>query len=224
MSFIVAIDGPAGAGKSTVARRVAEHLNMALVDTGAIYRCVGIQSLRQNISPEETERLGELAARLRIEFRRLNGVEGVFCEGEDVSTLIRTPDVAKAASAVASRPPVRRALLELQRRLGRDAPLGAVLEGRDIGTVVFPQANVKVFLTASAEERARRRHEELSGKGIVTTYDLVLADQIARDSEDENRAVAPLKPAADAVRVDTTGLPTDAVVDRIVALVHARKT
>jgi cytidylate kinase len=224
MGFIVAIDGPAGAGKSTVARLVARRLGFALVDTGALYRCVALQAVRRGIDPDDVSRLGETAASLAIAFSAgEDGANLVSCDGEDVTHAIRAPDVSRMASVVASRPSVREALLELQRRLGREVPHGAVLEGRDIGTVVFPSAEAKVFLTASPEERARRRFAELAARGVATTFEAVLADQIARDREDENRAVAPLRPAPDAVLVDTTGLPTDDVVGRIVALVNARR-
>lgn len=219
MSFILAIDGPAGAGKSTVARQVAERLGFALVDTGAIYRCVALKARALGIDHSEERRLGELAASLRIAFLLAHGVNRVFLDGEDVTEAIRAPDVSRGASSVSSRPAVRDALLELQRRLAREAPAGAVLEGRDIGTVVFPAADAKVFLTASPETRARRRFSELAAKGVDTTYEAVLADQVARDHEDETRAVAPLKPASDAVLVDSSGLPADVVVGRICALV-----
>jgi cytidylate kinase len=224
MGFIVAIDGPAGAGKSTVARLVARSLGFALVDTGALYRCVALQAVRRAIDPDDVTRLGDTAARLSIAFSAgEDGANLVSCDGEDVTHAIRDPAVSRMASVVASRPAVREALLELQRRLGRAVPHGAVLEGRDIGTVVFPAADAKVFLTASPEERARRRFAELSARGVATTFAAVLADQIQRDREDETRAVAPLKPASDAVLVDTTGLPTEDVVGRIVAIVNARR-
>jgi cytidylate kinase len=224
MSFIVAIDGPAGAGKSTVARLVANQLEMALVDTGAIYRCVALRSLRECVAADDSPRLALIAGQIRIEFQRQGDGQQVVCDGEDVTQAIRSPEVTRASSAVASRPDVRQALLELQRRLGREAPKGAVLEGRDIGTVVFPAANAKFFLTASPEERARRRFEELTAKGVQTTYESVLTDQLARDRDDETRLVAPLKPAADAVRLDTTGLAVDQIVERIVAFVRHRMT
>jgi cytidylate kinase len=222
MSTIVAIDGPAGAGKSTVARLVAERLGFCLVDTGAIYRSVALLARRLGIDDEDDSGLGELAARLRIDFHFEAHVNRVRVDGEDVTDAIRSPEMSRAASLVSSRPAVRTALLELQRRLARDEPAGAVLEGRDIGTVVFPDASVKIFLTASANERARRRYEELAAKGRQTTFEHVLSDQLARDYEDENRPIAPLKPAADAVGVDTTGLSTDEVVERIVGLVRRR--
>lgn len=219
MSFIVAIDGPAGAGKSTVARLVAERLGFALVDTGAIYRCVALKALRAGIDWTDEGRLGPLAARVHIEFHFEQHVNRVRLDGTDVTEGIRAPDISRGASLVSSRPAVRAALLELQRRLALEVASGAVLEGRDIGTVVFPEAEVKVFLTASPETRARRRFDELRAKGTETTFEHVLADQVARDREDETRPIAPLKPAVDAVRVDSGGLSTAAVVDRIRAIV-----
>jgi CMP/dCMP kinase len=223
MSFILAIDGPAGAGKSTVARLVAERLGFALVDTGAIYRSVALRALEAGLDCEDDAAVGQVAADLRIEFRLSGNVNHVMVDGVDVTQAIRHPQVSRLASLVASRPSVRAGLLELQRRLGKAERSGAVLEGRDIGTVVFPDAEVKVFLTASPETRARRRYDELLAKGATTTFEAVLADQITRDRDDENRAIAPLKPASDAVRVDTTGLDTDEVVARISALVESRK-
>lgn len=222
MGRIVAIDGPAGAGKSTVARRVADRLGFALVDTGAIYRCVALIAHRRGVDWSDGEALGEVAAALDIGFRLDGGVNRVLVAGEDVTDAIRTPEMSRGASIVSSRPPVREALLGLQRRLARREGQGAVLEGRDIGTVVFPDADVKVFLTASAETRARRRFDELRARGADVTYDAVLADQVRRDHEDETRPVAPLRCAPDAVRVDSSDLDTDQVVERIVTLVRGR--
>lgn len=223
MSYIVAIDGPAGAGKSTVARLVADTLGFSLVDTGAIYRCVAYRASESGIAWDDDERLGRLAEEIQVEFRLVDHVNHVRLDGTDVTEKIRQPECSRGASAVAARPSVRNALLELQRRLAKAEKSGAVLEGRDIGTVVFPEADLKVFLTASPETRARRRFDELQKKGSAVTFEEVLSDQIARDREDENRPIAPLKAAPDAIRVDTTGLPTEAVVDQIAALVRSRR-
>ena len=196
--MLVAIDGPAGAGKSTVARAVAGALGFTYLDTGAMYRAVALASLRGHGAPHLAE----------IGF----GDDGhVLLEGEDVEALIRTPEVSDEASRVASDPQVRRALVEVQRRLIGQADW--VAEGRDIGTVVAPGAEVKVFLTASPDERARRRAQEL-GADVQT----VLQDQTIRDQRDRSRAESPLMAADDAVEVDTTGLSIDEVVERIVAL------
>jgi len=222
--FIVAIDGPAGAGKSTAARRIAARLGFALVDTGAIYRAVALAASRQGISYDDDPRLGELLPRLTIRFEPLaGGGQRVLLSGEDVSAAIRTPPMSLGASAVSARPVVRAGLLELQRRLA-SAPenRGAVLEGRDIGTVVFPDADAKFFLTASPEVRARRRFEELRQKGDPQSYDEVLADQLKRDRDDSSREVAPLKPAPDAQELDTSGMELEAVVAALAAAVEER--
>lgn len=222
---VVALDGPAGAGKSTVARLVAERAGLALVDTGAIYRSVALEALRRKVSVDDGNALALIAAELapQLRFEMIAGTNHVFLRDEDVSAAIRTPDVSAAASSVSRHPPVRAALLELQRSLGRKEP-GAVLEGRDIGTVVFPDARVKAFVTASPEERARRRMKELDEKGLQEPYDKVLAEIVARDKQDSERAVAPLKPAPDATIVDTTSKTLDQVVSEVLALVEAART
>lgn len=218
MGFIVAIDGPAGAGKSTVSRLVAERLGFTLVDTGAIYRSVALQASQRGIPLDDDAALGHLAETIEVSYRLDADVNHVYVDGLEVTEAIRTPEMSRAASAVSARPPVRAALLSAQRRLANEAPNGAVLEGRDIGTVVCPDARLKVFLTAAVEVRARRRFDELAARGANTTFEEVLADQVRRDFDDENRPIAPLKPAPDSVRVDTTGLATAEVVDRIVQL------
>jgi cytidylate kinase len=208
---IVAIDGPAGAGKSTVARQLARRLGFTIIDTGAIYRSVALAAQRAGISWEDDDALARLLdAGLGLTF---DG-ERVLLRGEDVTEAIRTPEISRGASVVSARPVVRQKLLPLQRDLGRAAARGAVLEGRDIGTVVFPDADVKFFLTASDEARARRRHAELAEKGLSVPLPEVLADQRRRDKDDTERAIAPLKAAPDAVIVDTTGFDLEQVVDR----------
>jgi len=199
---IVAIDGPAGAGKSTVARQLARRLGFTIIDTGAIYRSVALAAQRAGVSWDDDPGLARLLdAGLGLTFRG----ERVLLRGEDVTEAIRTPEISRGASVVSARPVVRQKLLQLQRDLGRAAPRGAVLEGRDIGTVVFPDADVKFFLTASDEARAQRRHAELAEKGLSVPLPEVLADQRRRDKDDTERAIAPLRAAADAVVVDTTG-------------------
>lgn len=203
---VVAIDGPAGAGKSTVARRLAETLGFTYLDTGAMYRAVALEALRRGVDP------ASVAAAITIDVG-----DGVRVDGSDVSQAIRTSEVSDAASRAAADPAVRRALVAEQRRL-----LGAgdwVAEGRDVGTVVAPGAEVKVFLTADATERARRRAREL-GLDEAT----VLADQIARDERDRTREHSPLEPAPGAVELDTTGLSLDEVVSRIARLVRSATT
>ena len=217
--LVVALDGPAGAGKSTVAKRVAEAAGLALVDTGAIYRSVALLANRRGISHDDDAALADIARTLPIRFRMVGGLNVVFLDDEDVSSAIRTPDISMGASAVSRHPAVRTALLELQRSFGRVAP-GAVLEGRDIGTVVFPDARVKVFLTASPEVRARRRCLELDEKGTPEPYDKVLREIVERDHADRTRAVAPLVPAADATLVNTDGKSLDDVVSEILGIIN----
>jgi cytidylate kinase len=224
---IVAIDGPAGAGKSTVARRLADALGYVLVDTGAMYRVVALAARRANVDWADGEAVGALANRL-VEARALafhrdaaRGVR-VELEGGDVSDAIRTPDMGMGASQVSAHKPVRDALLDLQRQAGEGG--GVVLEGRDIGTVVFPDAEVKFFLTARAEVRARRRFDELRAKGDTSvTFEATLSDVQQRDEQDSTRAVAPLRQAEGAVLVDSSERGIDDVVAQMAALVRAKE-
>jgi cytidylate kinase len=226
--FIVGVDGPAGAGKSTTSRRLATRLGFAMVDTGAIYRTVALAASRAGIAFDDDERLGVLLPALRIRFEPPppggeGGSQRVFLGEEDVSQAIRTPPMSLGASAVSARPVVRAGLLDLQRRLATAPGIrGAVLEGRDIGTVVFPDADAKFFLTAADEVRARRRFLELQAKGDPQPFEAVLADQRKRDRDDSSRDVAPLRAAADAVRMDTGALSLDEVVRQLAAEVEAR--
>jgi cytidylate kinase len=222
--IVVAIDGPAGAGKSTVARRAALALGFDYLDTGAMYRAVAWESLRSKVEVTDEARLAEIASRIPIRFGPLrdDGTQRVFVDEEDVSEAIRTPEVSNLVSPVSAHAAVRRELVAQQRNLGRNAPKGVVLEGRDIGTVVFPDAEVKIFLTASPEERARRRVEELLSRGIAADYDAILTDQNIRDERDSTRAVSPLRPAPGAVELITDGLSIPEVVERITALVLPR--
>ncbi len=216
---VVAIDGPAGAGKSTVARQVAERLGYVRVDTGALYRAVGLVALERGTSLADGPALGELAMQLDLAF--VEGPTGprLTVNGSDREDDLRTPDVADAASKVSALPEVRQALLEVQRQMGVDG--GVVLEGRDIGTVVFPDAEVKVFLTATPEARARRRLGDLEDRGVESSFEDVLAAMIARDARDSSREHAPLKPADDATVLDSTELTQDEVVARIVAIAES---
>jgi CMP/dCMP kinase len=226
--FIVAIDGPAGAGKSTAARRLAARLGFAMVDTGAIYRAVALAASRAGIRYEDDAALGPLLPALRIRFEAPPpgeplGLQKVLLGDEDVSLAIRTPAMSLGASAVSARPVVRASLLDLQRRLATSPDQrGSVLEGRDIGTVVFPDADAKFFLTAAPEIRAQRRHAELVAKGDRATLAEVLADQLKRDRDDSERAVAPLRPAADAIVFDSSHVDLDAVVEALARAVAAR--
>ena len=224
--FIVAIDGPAGAGKSSASRLLAARLGFALVDTGAIYRTVALAASRQGIAFDDDARLEQLLPTLQIRFEPPAAAgEGprVLLGGEDVSGAIRTPPMSLGASAVSARPVVRSALLDLQRRLALDqGNRGAVLEGRDIGTVVFPDADLKIFLTAGERQRAQRRFAELQQKGDPSTLEAVLEDQRRRDKNDSERAVAPLKPAADSRILDSSALDLAGVVEELAHEVEAR--
>ncbi len=219
--MIVAIDGPAGAGKSTVSAEVAQALGFQLIDTGAMYRCVGLCALRDEVALDDGDALAGVAARLEVTFRFEGGRNHVVLSGEDVSAAIRTEQVSDAASRVSSLPPVRKALLELQRNLGRQSD--AVMEGRDIGTVVFPDAELKVFLTASIDERARRRASDYRDRGEDVDLAQIRDEISTRDARDRGRAVAPLKEADDAVRVDTTSMSQREVVAHIVELARSRR-
>jgi cytidylate kinase len=222
---IVAIDGPAGAGKSTVARRLADALDFVLVDTGAMYRAVALAARRQGTAWTEGAALGAVAralvARNGLDFRRdlQRGVR-VILDGADVTDEVRTPEIGMGASTVSAHGEVRDALLDLQRHAGRGG--GVVLEGRDIGTVVFPDADVKFFLTARPEVRARRRFDELSAKGTPVTFDQTLADVRRRDEQDTTREIAPLRLAPDAMLVDNSEMTVDQTVARMADLVRAR--
>jgi cytidylate kinase len=221
---VVAIDGPAGAGKSTVTTRVAASLGYFVVDTGALYRTVALVVERAGIDFDDAERVGPLAealvARDAVKLEGdSRGSSRVVLDAADVSNLIRTPSLSQGASRVSAQPRVRAALLELQRGAGRSG--GVVLEGRDIGTVVFPDAEAKFFLTASVDERARRRYEELRASGAEADLDSVKREVMERDQRDSTRPIAPLMKAADAVVVDSSALSIDQVVARIVAHVQS---
>lgn len=199
----VAIDGPSGAGKSTIARILAKELGFIYVDTGALYRAVGYAALTAGLDAKDDEKVCALLPSLNVELVYRDGEQRVLVNGEDVSDKIRTPEVSMAASAVSAIPTVRRFLFSLQQDMA--AKQSVIMDGRDIGTVVLPQAQVKIFLTASAEDRARRRYEELIAKGTKVTFDEVLRDMQERDKNDSERAAAPLKAAEDAVLVNTSG-------------------
>jgi CMP/dCMP kinase len=218
--LVVAIDGPAGAGKSTTARMLAERLGYALLDTGAIYRTLALLARRRGIAWEDGTGVAALAADLDIAFHLDAGVNRVRVGGDDITHAIRTPEMSDGASRVSALPEVRAALLDLQRRLG--AAGGVVVEGRDIGTVVFPDAEAKFYLTASAAERARRRAAELRAAGRPADEAEVQAEMEARDRRDMSRPVAPLRAADDAVTVDSSTLSAEEVVDAMAALIERR--
>lgn len=201
--FSVAIDGPSGAGKSTIARILAGELGFLYIDTGALYRSIGYAMLKKDVEPSDAAKVEAQLPSLQVELTHIEGSQRVIVNGEDVTAFIRTPDVSMAASAVSAIPAVRRFLFDLQRETAMKS--NVIMDGRDIGTVVLPHADVKIFLTASAEDRAGRRFVELKEKGTTVTFEEVLADMKKRDYDDSHRAAAPLKAAEDAVVVDTTG-------------------
>lgn len=215
MSFVsVAIDGPAGAGKSTIARRVANDLGYLYVDTGAIYRTVGLFAKRMGADPRSEAEMSSLLTQLRVEMKvESDGIQHMYLNGEDVTNQIREPEVSMLASAVSALPVVRAFLLDMQRDLAKTRDV--LMDGRDIGTVVLPDATVKIFLTAKPEVRALRRWKELQEKGKTDTYDEVLSDVIKRDYDDSHRAIAPLRQAEDACLADTSDLTLEESIQLI---------
>ena len=217
---VVTIDGPSGSGKGTIAKLVADKLGFALLDSGALYRLTALAALNSGVDLADESRLAELAANLNIRFDIANGEVSAVLDGNDVSRDIRMERVSMAASKVAALPAVREALLQRQRDF-RSAP-GLVADGRDMGTTVFPDAPVKIFLTASAEERARRRFAQLQGRGVSVSLRDLLEDIRARDDRDMNRAASPLAPADDAVVLDSTEIDIDGVLTKVLDLVQQR--
>ena len=218
----VAIDGPAGAGKSTIARTAAQALGYIYVDTGALYRAVGVYSLRRGFDTKNADTVAGTLSDICVELKFIGGVQHVFLNGEDVSEEIRTPEASMAASDVSAVPAVRQFLFDLQRNIAKQND--CIMDGRDIGTVVLPQAEVKIFLTASPKARAMRRYRELQAKGAADTFEEVLADLKQRDYNDSHRAVAPLKPAEDSILVDTTELNLEESVEKVIAVIQERIT
>lgn len=216
----VAIDGPAGAGKSTVARAAAQKLGYIYVDTGALYRAVGVYCLRKGIVTTDAEGVGSILNEITVELKFIDGVQHVFLNGDDVSTEIRLPEASMAASNVSAIPSVRAFLFDLQRDIA--AKNNCIMDGRDIGTVVLPNAQVKIFLTADDTERAMRRYKELQEKGSAVTYQEVLDDLRVRDYNDSHREIAPLKPAEDSVIVNTTNYTLEESIDKIVKTVEEK--
>ena len=216
----VAIDGPAGAGKSTVARAAAKELGYIYVDTGALYRAIGVYCLRNSIVTTDVDGVGGILKDITVELKFIDGVQHVFLNGDDVSTEIRLPEASMAASNVSAIPSVRAFLFDLQQDIA--ANNNCLMDGRDIGTVVLPNAQVKIFLTADPEERAMRRYKELQEKGSNVTYEEVLEDLKVRDYNDSHREIAPLKPADDSVIVNTTGMTLEESIQTIVNTVKEK--
>ena len=214
MSFVVAIDGPAGSGKGTITKLVGEKLGLINVDTGATFRCVALNMLNENIKIEEEDKIEQMLEKISIEMQE----DGkIFLNGEEVTNRIRQNDVNEFVSPVSAIGVVRDKLLEIQRNIAKGK--NVIMEGRDIGTTVFPNANVKIFLDASSEERAKRRQKQNEEKGIKSSYEEVLKNIIDRDKRDSSRAIAPLKKAEDAIYVDTTNMTIEEVVEEIIKII-----
>ena len=221
MAFIVAIDGPAGSGKGTITKLVGERLNLVNVDTGAMYRCVSLYMLRNNIDLTDLEAIKKLLSEINIEQKRINDIDRFFLDGEDVSDKIREKDVNQIVSQVSHIPIVREAMVKIQREFG--SKFDIIMEGRDIGTNVFPNADVKIYLDATPEERANRRLKQNKEKGIEMSYEEILENIKFRDHNDKTSDVAPLKMADDAIYVDTTTKTIDEVVEEITNIIERKK-
>lgn len=214
--YSIAIDGPSGAGKSTIAKRIAKQLGYIYVDTGAMYRAMALYFLRNNIKPTEKEKLEEACKEVDISIRYVDGEQQVLLGDENVNAFIRAEEVGKMASNCSINPNVRIKLVELQRKLA--AKENVVMDGRDIATHVLPNANLKIYLTASSSIRAKRRYDELMNKGIDCNFDEIEADIIDRDYRDMNRDISPLRQAEDAILVDSSEMTLDEVTDKIISL------
>ena len=222
MIYNIAIDGPAGAGKSTIARRVAKELSFIYVDTGAMYRAMALYLLRKEVNRDDTEQIGNICQDAEISIEYQNGEQIVLLNGENVNSYLRTEEVGNMASVSSAVPRVREKLLSLQRKLAKD--MSVVMDGRDIGTTILPDADVKIYLTASSLTRARRRYLELQEKGTVCNLDDIQKDIEERDQRDMNREISPLRLAKDAVLVDSSDLTIQQVVDRILQIFRSKTT
>lgn len=221
MSIAVALDGPAGAGKSSIAKRAAAALDFIYVDTGALYRTIGLAASRRGVEPVASPEVEELLSSINVDLTfNEKGDQVVLLDGEDVSGVIRTPEASMMASKISAIPAVRAYLLDLQRNMAKTH--NVIMDGRDIGTVVLPDAQVKIFLTASPEARAQRRYKELVEKGMDVKYEDILQDVITRDYNDTHRETAPLKPAEGCVMVDTTELDFEQSVEKIISVIKER--
>lgn len=221
MAFIVAIDGPAGSGKGTITKLVGKRLNLVNIDTGAMYRCASLYMIRNNIRLDEKNKISEMLKNIEIKQEKINDVDKFYLNGEDVSDKIREKDVNSIVSQVSHIDIVRKRMVELQREMGKNADI--IMEGRDIGTNVFPKADVKIYLDASAEERANRRLLQNEEKGIVMSYEEILENIKFRDNNDKTSPVAPLKQAEDAIYIDTTHMTIEEVVEKIVKIVNLKR-
>lgn len=217
----IAIDGPGGAGKSSVARAVAKRLGIIYVDTGALYRTIGLYMLNNGISPSDSERVVPALSSFKLELTFIDGKQVILLDGVDVGDSIRTPEVSMAASAVSAIKEVRDFLLNTQRSIAQRHSV--IMDGRDIGTVILPQAEIKIFLTASSEARARRRYDELISKGQMVTYEQVYSEMVERDKNDSTRDIAPCKPAEDAIILDNSDMTAEETVDAVISIVNNYK-
>lgn len=220
MSYSIAVDGPAGAGKSTIAKKIAKQMGCIYVDTGAMYRAMALFMIRNGIAPQDSEGISAKCQEADITIRYENGEQVVLLNGENVNGLIRTEEVGKMASSSSKNRDVRIKLVELQRKLAESSSV--IMDGRDIGTCVLPNATVKIFLTASSAVRAKRRYDELRAKGEDCDYDTIEADIIQRDRQDMTREISPLKQAEDAILVDTSEMTIDEVVEEIIRICKGR--
>ena len=220
MGFIVAIDGPAGAGKGTITKLVGEKKNLIYIDTGALYRCVTLYMIRNKISLNETDKIKEILNKINIELKKEDNEDLVFLNGEDVTKLIREKEVNELVSQVSHVIEVRENITNLSRKIAEGKNI--IMEGRDIGTNVFPNADVKIYLDATPEERARRRMKQNQEKGIDIPYDEILKNIIYRDNNDKTSNVAPLKQAEDAFYIDSSDMPIEKVVDKVIEIIEKK--
>lgn len=218
-NFSVAVDGPAGAGKSTLAKAAAKELGFVYVDTGAIYRTVGLAAWRAGVARDDESGVNALLPGMSVDITYTDGIQHMLLNGEDVTDLIRTPEMSDYASNVSAMPAVRAYLMDMQRQMAERYDV--IMDGRDIGTVVLPRASLKIFLTADVEKRAARRHRELADKGVDTSFEEVLAEMRVRDERDSNRETAPLKAAEDAVILDTGDMTLEESIQALLALIRA---
>lgn len=221
MAFIVAIDGPAGSGKGTITKLVGKKLNLINIDTGAMYRCASLYMIRNNIKLDELDKIAEMLKVIEIKQEKINDVDKFYLNGEDVSDKIREKEVNEIVSQVSHIVIVRERMVDLQREMGKSTDI--IMEGRDIGTNVFPNADVKIYLDASAEERANRRLKQNEEKGIQMSYEEILANIKFRDNNDKTSPVAPLKQAEDAIYVDSTNMTIDEVVEEIAKIITEKR-
>ncbi|MBQ6908226.1 MAG: (d)CMP kinase [Clostridia bacterium] len=222
MNYIsVAIDGPAGAGKSSISKELARRLNFIYVDTGALYRSLAYVALKENLNTKtDIDKISKLADNTTFSIKYIDGIQHLFANENDITDYIRTAEVSKGASDVSAIPHVRQSLLEIQRNMAKTS--NVIMDGRDIGTVVLPNASIKIFLTASIDERAKRRYKEMTEKGIKTDFELIKSDIIYRDEQDSNRPVAPLKPAEDSILFDNSNYNFEQSVEYLYNIIKER--